>query len=269
MHRWLIAAIATISAVTFTQTASAADLPVKAPVAPVAVAPSWTGWYVGLNVGGNWGTSAISTTVGNSSTGAFYPPNIVSNINAIGAPANLNTNGFTGGLQGGYNYQIGQWLWGVEADFQYFRSAGSNSVTGPIAAFNTVTITSSISSDWLFTLRPRLGIILNNWLFYGTGGLAVSELKANWNWVNTTAGLPITESASASGVKAGWIVGGGIETMLPGKWLIGAEYLYVNFGSISVNSIAIETGFGPLSNPFSHTADLSANIVRARLSKLF
>jgi hypothetical protein len=56
--------------------------------------------------------------------------------------------------------------------------------------------------------------------------------------------------------------------MLPGKWLVGAEYLYVNFASVS--AAASSTSFGtPLLNPISHAAALNANIVRVRLSKLF
>jgi outer membrane immunogenic protein len=250
---------------------SAADLPVKASVynAPVMAGSNWSGWYIGLNAGGNWGTSQTSTTVSNGTTGVFFIPAAVNGINSIGAPTDFNTSGFTGGVHGGYNYQMGQWMLGLEADFGYFRSAGTNSVTGFIAAGVPATITSSISTDWLFTLRPRLGIISNNWLFYGTGGLAVTRLNANWNFLSTTGAL-ITESASVSATKFGWTVGGGVETALPGKFTLGVEYLYANFGSVSTNNGAFfAAGVGILTNPVNQNASLQSNIVRLRLSKLF
>jgi outer membrane immunogenic protein len=252
----------------FTTVASAADLPIKAPVAPIA-APSWTGWYIGLNAGGNWGRSETSTTVEDSTRPpAFFIPDGVTAINTIGLPTNFNTNGFIGGFQGGYNYQMGQWLAGVEADFEYFRSAGSNSVTGPLGT-DSATITSSVRTNWLFTVRPRLGVVFNNWLFYGTGGLAVTNLRANWNFVVNSVANFVSESASASANRAGWTVGGGIETMLPGKWIIGAEYLYVNLGSVSAFSTNASAAGTPITNRFNHSADLTSNIVRVRLSKLF
>ena len=84
-------------------------------------------------------------------------------------PTDFKTRGFTGGTHGGYNYQMGHWLLGVEADFEYLRSAGSNTVTGFVVPGLPATIATSLGTDWLFTLRPRLGLIsrqlaiLRNW----------------------------------------------------------------------------------------------------------
>jgi outer membrane immunogenic protein len=159
-------------------------------------------------------------------------------------------------------------LAGIELDFEYFRSAGSNTVSGP-GAFPgfSVSITSSVSTNWLFTARPRLGIVSNNWLFYGTGGLAVTQIKATWAFSETVGGG--TESASVSSTKAGWVIGGGVETALPGKLFLGAEYLYVKFGSVSANGLASAPGIGVFTNTFSHSADLRSNIIRARIGMRF
>jgi outer membrane immunogenic protein len=244
------------------QNAAAADMPTKAPAAPTAD-PTWTGWYLGLNAGGDWSASEASTsTTSVPGAGLQLSALAIGLINGVGSPTDIHASGFTGGAQGGYNYQMGQWLVGVEADIEYFRSAGSTSAATAPGTFN---LNSSVNTDWLFTARPRLGFISNNWLFYGTGGLAVTHMNGTWNLAGSAG---ISENASASSTKAGWVVGGGIETMLPGKWLIGAEYLYVDFDSISATSSS--TSFGtPLPNPFSHAANLNANIVRVRLSKLF
>ncbi len=89
--------------------------------------------------------------------------------------------GFTGGAQAGYNLQSGNIVYGIETDLQSFRADGSSSRTVNVVSgiAGKVTVGSSISTAWLFTLRPRAGVVVNNnWLFYVTGGLAVSELKS-------------------------------------------------------------------------------------------
>jgi outer membrane immunogenic protein len=271
-----VAAAIAISAMLGVGTASAADLPMKAlPSTPPPPIFSWTGFYIGLNAGGDWGTSHTSTTVTDNPAG--FVPSFLSALNTAGAPASFDTSGFTGGIQGGYNWQVGNWLAGLEVDFEYFRSAGSKTTSvGPIAGLpgSVVSVTSSISTDWLFTARPRLGMIVaNNWLIYATGGLAVTRLKASWGISGTSGTLigdTLAENASGSTTKAGWVVGGGVETALPGDWLIGAEYLYVDFGSVSANSPNIsDRPFVAVPNPVSHSADLKSNIARVRLSRKF
>ena len=244
------------------QPASAADMATKAPAAPIAD-PAWTGWYLGLNAGGDWSASELSTsTTSVPGAGLQLSALAIGLINGLGSPTDIHTSGFTGGAQGGYNYQMGQWLLGVEADIEHLHSAGSISAATAPGTFN---LNSSVSTDWLFTARPRLGVIANSWLFYGTGGLAVTRISGTWNLAGSAG---IAENASVASTKAGWVAGGGVETMLPGKWLVGAEYLYVNFASVS--AVSSSTSFGtPLLNPISHAADLNANIVRVRLSKLF
>lgn len=286
MRRWSIALIAAASTIALTQIASAADLPVKAPryaPPPPPLPLSWTGWYVGLNAGGDWGTSDSSTTVGTGggffsfAGGSCFTTSCQVNIPDVASAGDqsTDTNGFTGGGQAGFNWQTGNIVLGLETDFQYFRSAGSSSKTVPLISGlpGSVTVTSSMSTDWLFTLRPRLGWAVNNWLFYATGGLAVTKLNADWTFNETR--FSNSAAGSASETKAGWTVGGGVEAMLPGRWVIGAEYLYVNFDDVSATAGANlpsgcnGPGFCGVPDPFTHSADLKANIVRARLSKLF
>jgi outer membrane immunogenic protein len=246
----------------------AADMATKAPT-KASTAATWTGWYLGLNAGGFWGTSQTATTVTPLPLAGLTPAAIAI-INAQGAPANIGTSGFIGGVHGGYNYQAGQWLVGLEADFESYRNKGSLSSSVPgIVPGATFVLNSSVSTDWLLTLRPRLGLVTNDWLLYSTGGLAVSRISGAWNWSNP-GGAPalISENGSAASTKTGWTVGGGVERMLPGRWLVGVEYLYVKFSSISVTSLAVSALGGPI-NPFTHSADLSSNIVRLRLSKAF
>jgi outer membrane immunogenic protein len=246
--------------------AFAADMAVKAP--PPAPAPvyDWTGWYAGLNGGGDWGRSRAPMTV----SGAF--PVFTAGFDAT-ASQGFNTSGLTGGVQGGYNWQAGNVLLGVEADFEYFRSGGFQSISFPTPNGPGLTsnITKSTNTDWLLTARPRLGIVSNTWLFYGTGGLALTRLKAAWYYLDNLAGgaLADASSATASTTKAGWTAGGGIEAALPGNWRVGGEYLYVRFTSVSATDNFTIGGNVAPTIPVTNRADLAANIIRARLSKRF
>jgi outer membrane immunogenic protein len=240
-----------------------------------AAAPAtynWSGLYLGLNAGGNWGTVNPSTGIAQAGTylGACGGvPDPCANIAAAGGQS-FNTSGFTGGVLGGYNWQSGNFLAGIEVDFQYFRSAGSRTVSSPLVGGITFNLTTSLSTDWLFTARPRIGLVTNNWLLYGTGGLALAQLKGTWDYSDNNNAPCTCESASASVTKAGWTIGGGVEVALPGNWFIGGEYLYVQFGSISVTSANLAVpGVAGFTDVFAHSVDLNTNIVRARLSKKF
>jgi len=268
MRKPLIAGM--LAAISFASPSLAADLPTKAPVYRAETTYNWTGWYVGLNAGGNWGSSTASTSV---DPGAAVPLFIIAlppALTALGAPAKHSTNGFTGGIQGGYNWQSGSWVFGIEADFEYFRSAGSRTAVAPMPLnlAGNISITSGISTDWLLTVRPRLGFAVNNWLFYGTGGLAVSEVKASWT---TTVCCTGSENLQVTSTKVGWVAGAGIETALRDNWLIGVEYLHVDLGSVSFDGPAYVSPapVGLLTDVFHHRADLTAEIVRARVSKKF
>jgi opacity protein-like surface antigen len=167
-----------------------------------------------------WGRSNDPMTIANAN------PIFTVGFDATAAQG-LHTSGFTGGIQGGYNWQSGTLLAGFEVDFEYFRSAGSQNIVFPTpnGPGFTSTLNKSVSTDWLLTARPRVGVVSNNWLFYATGGLAVTQLKASWVYSDTAMEA---SNASVSSTQLGWTVGGGIETALPGNWLLGAEYLYVS-----------------------------------------
>ena len=128
----------------------------------------------------------------------------------------------------------------------------------------------TVSTDWLLTVRPRIGIANGNWLFYATGGLAVSNLKGNFTFTDTFG--PAAESASFNTTKAGWTAGGGVEVGLGGNWTAKAEYLYLDFGAESVTSTNLTAFVPPIAfptNTFTHSADLKANIARAGVNYRF
>jgi outer membrane immunogenic protein len=137
---------------------------------------SWAGPYLGGNIGYGWGS------VDNNAA---------------------KPSGFSAGVQGGYRWQSGAVVFGLEADI---HASGANDT---FAAWK-------FSNPWFGTVRGRVGYALNNVLFYGTGGLAFGELRAE------AAGL------SESHSSAGWSVGAGAEIGLAQNWTAKIEYLYVD-----------------------------------------
>jgi outer membrane immunogenic protein len=254
--------------------AIAADMPLKAPVyapAPFAPAYNWTGFYVGGTVGGAWGNFDPSTATVFSPVG-YFATTSVSAVNAVGQQT-ISPSRFTGGFEAGYNWQAGRYVFGIESDIESFRLSGS-STTGPVlypcCAPTSFTLNSNASTSWLATTRGRLGVAVDNWLFFGTGGVAFTNLNGNFSLSDTFA--TAAESASLSSTKAGYAVGGGVEAGLWGRWTVKAEYLYVNFGTVSTTSNNLTAFTPPIAfpaNAFTHSIDLKANIARLGLNYRF
>ena len=208
--------------------AQAADLSsrtyTKAPA--LGASYNWGGAYVGVNAGGAWGRLSpnyASQTLITTPTGLSF-------IQGLVTPA-MDSSGFMGGGQIGYNLQIGRFVSGVEADFDYtgLRNTRSTGTFGLPACGAPCEITQYYSTDWLATFRGRLGLTTGDWLFYGTGGLALARVR-----YSDTFNLPGAVSAgSYNGVRTGWVLGAGAEWALNSAWTVKAEYLRVDLGSTS------------------------------------
>jgi len=176
----------------------------KAP--SVAVRNDWSGFYVGIVGGGDWGRSKHVYN-GNKFNGVF-PSDITSTYDVNGALV---------GASAGYNAQFaGMWLFGVEGDMSWSNASG----TAPfIPPFNTDRAAATKES-WLATARVRLGIVpVDRWLTYVTGGVALADVKAQIINENITF--------SESHIRGGWTVGGGAEVALDRNWSAKLEYLHV------------------------------------------
>jgi outer membrane immunogenic protein len=152
---------------------------------------SWAGPYVGVNVGYAWGDIT----------------------NSIATPS-----GAVGGIQGGHNWQFGQWVVGIEGDIQ--ASGASDTFAGW-----------KFSNPWFGTLRGRGGFALNNILIYGTGGLAFGSVRAEV--------FNLAESHSV----AGWTLGAGAEIGITQNWSAKAEYLYVNLNNSQFALTGLPNGY--------------------------
>jgi outer membrane immunogenic protein len=196
--------------------ASAADMvrPIyKAPVPP-APAPTWTGFYLGVNVGG----AAVKSDIDFAIPGG---PVFASVDNAF--------SGLIGGAQIGYNWQTGPFVLGFEADFQGSDLKGS--LVAPCAAIFCVPAGLSASYGqripWFGTARARVGYAQDSWLIYATGGYAYANLETN---ALATAG-PVAAAFNSSEIRSGWTAGAGIEVGLAPNWSAKLEYLYADFGN--------------------------------------
>jgi len=275
MHYLSRALIPLAGTLAISSVAFAADMPTKVPVAPAPAVYNWTGFYAGLNAGGTWGHSDVATSTIFDPAG-YFASTSVPGVNAAGA-GSVDTSGFTGGGQIGYNWQTSNnVVLGLEADFQYFGNDETRTVSSPYPApFGAFSfgISQNVKTDWLFTLRPRLGFASNNWLFYVTGGLAVTNLKTSFNFVDNFGTPNTTASGSGSDTKAGWTLGGGVEYGWTPRWTVRLEYLYVQFDDVTMTSNNLVNHAGPgfpfPQNTFTHSADLQSSIVRGAINYRF
>ncbi|MGY4338181.1 outer membrane immunogenic protein [Bradyrhizobium sp. LM2.9] len=246
----------------------AADLAAQYTKAPMmAPAYNWTGFYVGGNVGGQWGSADPTTSTVFDPPGYFAASSVPA-INAVGAQG-VNSSSVTGGLTAGYNWQVNHAVLGLEGDINYFGVKGSatGSAVYPCCAPTGFTVSSQVSADWLATIRGRIGFLAApTWLLYATGGAAIAEVKGNFNFTDTFAAA--TESAAFRDTRLGWTAGVGTEYAVGGGWSLKAEYLYVDLGRSAVTSTNLLGGAFP-ANVFTHSVDLKSNIVRVGVNYKF
>jgi len=231
MKRFLLSTVAIVG---LSGGAFAADLPSRA-VAPAFVAPapiafSWTGFYVGLNVGAAFGNSYTPTFV----AGGLFPTaasNLVPGTSAGGTA-------FTFGGQAGYNWQVNQFVFGLETDINWRDGAGNLNgtyATNPVgygAAYPSYTLSGFSSDRWYGTLRGRIGFAADRALFYATGGLAYGERNDGTVTVNGAGAFPnVVFGSGSSGWRTGWALGAGIEYAVTNNWTIKGEYLHLDYGS--------------------------------------
>jgi outer membrane immunogenic protein len=186
--------------------AFAADLP-NTKEAPVYAPPpppvfSWTGVYIGGQVGYQWGSASPSLVT----PGAAY----------TGLPGN-NLDGVVGGGHVGYNLQVQQFVFGLEGDVDGSNYSGGNS-NGAVAYTTREPVEASI--------RGRIGYAWDRVLFYGTGGVAFGDFN------NTYTG-PGGGVDNVWDTRVGWTAGAGIEYAIDNNWSVRAEYRYTDFGDLN------------------------------------
>ena len=210
MRRILLASVSTIA---LTCSAGAADLPAKAPRAPVPEVWSWAGPYLGIHGG-------VA-----SHRGKFDDPDGFLNGAFAVTPSTTysatKTGGFFGG-HAGYNLQSGSIVYGIEGDMSGIWAKGKTSRPSEPTSF------ANFDVNWLATIRARFGVaVASATLLYVTGGVAFGDVR-NHAGVTTLGTNMIVDK-----VKTGWTVGGGIEHMFARNWTARAEVRYADLGKVS------------------------------------
>jgi outer membrane immunogenic protein len=186
--------------------AGAADIAARYYTAPAPYSAfSWAGLYVGATLGYEWGS------IDNNAT---------------------HPSGVAGGLEAGFNWQTGNFVYGGEADIN-------------LSAAEDTFAPWQFSNPWFGTVRGRAGVAINNVLIFGTAGLAYGEL------IGTTSG-----NLSESHISLGWTAGLGAEVSFTQRWSAKAEWLYLDLSDRHFSVTAANNG-------------LAANLVRLGLNYHF
>ncbi|WP_158537649.1 outer membrane beta-barrel protein [Bradyrhizobium sp. MOS003] len=262
--------------------AVAAALAAAPAYAGEAPAHNWTGVYIGANIGGGW-----------ASNGVGYAPNDpqASNLFFAGgkpAAASFDLSGVLGGVQLGYNHQLGSaWLIGVEADFEESGVSGSGSTSGVFAPYYTAPFNAPVQQgiEWFGTVRARLGFLpTSNLLAYGTAGFAYGRVGQRGSWdtntpfafgggaydVNCFGVNPSCFAGSSSKVATGWTAGAGLEYAVLRDWTLRAEYLHVSLAGGSTTETVLGDTAGALPSSFNAAfGRVSLNTARIGLSHQF
>ena len=257
-RKYISAAVAALGALAITAQANAADIYAPAPggykdIPPVVVmAPTWTGFYAGVNMGAAW--SQLSTY-----RNGFYNANgsLACTVAYCLGGDDLNATTAFGGGQLGYNWQgWGNVVVGLEVDLEGIGSGGDRTfvgvVQGPVP-LSGYAIAARIKQDGGFAgdVTGRLGYAWGNWMLYAKGGfawfnpnLSASAVAYNGTSVYTFNGW------NNDTTLTGWTVGGGAEWMLNPNWSVKLEYLYYDFG-LNNNYWATTYTNGGVTTPYS------------------
>jgi len=240
MKKFLLAGVA-VSAL-FGGSAVAADLARPAPVyaPPPVLVPlfTWTGCYVGGNVGGIWAKSDWNDTI-------------------VGDFGTNTASGALGGLQGGCNYQVGAWVFGIQGDYDW-SNVNNNTANVIFPVLSDQTQIKSLGS-----VTGRVGYSWDRFLAYFKGGGA--WLQSNYSV--QVAGFNV---ATASNTNTGWTVGVGGEYAFL-NWLTGfVEYDYYNFNNGNSNNLVCTPAVCAPAVAFGNVGvTTNVNVIKAGLNFKF
>jgi outer membrane immunogenic protein len=227
----------------------------KAPRASSSSPYSWTGVYLGGNLGFGVGHDpATATLLGVIN---IFPP-LLNQESFTLAPG-----GWLGGGQIGFNWQTDHLVLGVEADGQWSGQKDTACVNSCTVNGGSIILAQKLNS--FATARARIGYAANAWLWYVTGGAA-------WGSVSNTATFPPFGAFSFDQSNFGWVAGAGIETALWGNWTAKFEYLYMDLGGAngSANFVVNPTfPLGPIVENVVGTTTFRDHIFRAGLNYKF
>jgi outer membrane immunogenic protein len=267
MKRYVLSMLAGTAAIALTASAaSSADLPAPAPPPMIAPVPifTWTGFYVGVNAGYGWHENNENSIF--VPAGTFVTAPLASGTLTFG---NDSGDGFVGGGQIGYNYQMGSFVIGAEADIQWADlGGGSNGAAFIPLGFPPSFVAAGAAGgiEWFGTVRARLGFAFDRALIYATGGFAYGGADEGTSF----AGF-VNDNEDT---RTGWTLGAGFEYAFTDNLTAGIEGLWVSLnGSNNGAFIGTETTPGgavlAVTVPDNRDSDNEFFVARARLNYKF
>jgi len=237
--------------------ASAADMAVKArPMPPPVPVFTWTGFYIGGFVGGAWADgNAVTSDPCNTIVGlATCTARGFGTFNTIPPTAYGLGSSFIGGGTVGYNYQVSNFVFGLEGEVGYLRLNGSRlqNPAGLADTFATTTI-----GDWYAFYGGRVGIAWDRVLLYAKAGGTTVHVSTG-----VVDNVGVTLDTRSSTDITSWAAGGGLEYAFTPNWSIKGEYLYLGIKKDLITTGVTNTGLTEqviTSVPGVHTAKVGLN----------
>lgn len=181
----------------------------------------WSGFYIGAHVGHGWGSQDWTQTANNQGN---------PNDTTSGA---VRPKGFLGGVQAGYNFQSGKWVFGVEGDWSF---TGGKGCAGNVIFF---TYESCSKANWYATATGRVGYAFDRNLVFLRGGAAFTSQTRTSNF------LGAIDTQETRNVSTGFVIGGGIERAFAPNWSVKLEYDYMDFGKKDTPLTYLASGSSP------------------------
>ncbi len=212
-----------------------------APTPPPPAPFTWTGIYLGGQIGYAWGNDDIYYNAYDPITGVVF------NSSSFNVPiVSASPSGVIGGAHAGFYYQIdkpqsdlpsGGFVIGVDGSVD--GTSLSNTVAASFAGLGGSSVSASTNTDIQGSIRGRFGIAWDRLLIYATGGVVFGGFNTNYSVTGNTSGLPTVNggspffgSNSFSNTRVGWTAGGGIDYAVTNNWSVFVEYRYTDFGTV-------------------------------------
>lgn len=248
------------------------------PVSSALAAATWQGPYAGAYLGGGFGSNHFSTNAGTVTGASYFTTNAdVNAVNTAGSSQHSPAAAIVG-VQAGHDWVWRQMTYGVAVDYSVLPLSSSKSVTNVFPdSSDTYSVFTSMSTNWLFTLRGRVGYqAMWRWqsLLYLTAGMAMTKLSVN-NSYSDNSSLAGLGGSNTSANQIGWTAGAGVELAVFGNATLDLEYLYIRIPSLNAaasisNSAA---GFGVSTNsqtsPFTTTGSFDSSVLRLGINYRF
>ena len=204
---------------------------------------NWAGSYLGVEAGAGFSRPGFS---GDGSVSG----------------SDFSDTGFVGGIYAGHDWQHGRVIYGLSGNFDLLDFENQIAESDPV--FGGKTDTYGYDLNWVASLRARAGYLVNdNFLIYGTGGVAVTEGRATSQSPDMFEPVPPFffpgGSDRVSATRVGGVFGAGVEYALNSKWSFRTEYVHYLFGGVDVgggdsgaNKVSFNPSFGTLTVGFSY-----------------